>query len=156
PPAIADAPAAVDLPPVRGEITFTDVRVSYDGGPPVLNGVTLRVAAGERVAIVGPSGSGKSTMAMLVSRLRDPDSGTVSVDGHDLRTVTVKSLRRQVGVAFEESFLFSDTVRANIGYGRPEATDEEIEEAARIAQAHGFVRELPQGYDTMLGERGLT
>ncbi|HET9258163.1 MAG TPA: ABC transporter ATP-binding protein, partial [Pseudonocardiaceae bacterium] len=156
PPTIADAPAAVELPPLRGEITFTDVRVSYDGAPPVLNGVDLRIAAGERVAIVGPSGSGKSTVAMLVSRLRDPDSGTVAVDGHDLRTVTLKSLRRQVGVAFEESFLFSDTVRANIGYGRPGATDEDIERAARIAQVHGFVQELPRGYDTMLGERGLT
>jgi ATP-binding cassette subfamily B protein len=93
---------------------------------------------------------------MLVSRFYDPDSGSVAVDGHDLRTVTLKSLRRQVGMAFEESFLFSDTVRANIAYSQPNATDEEIEEAARIAQAHGFIQELPCGYDTMVGERGLT
>ena len=156
PPAIADAPDAVRLPELRGEITFANVHFGYDKGIPVLSGFDLHIAAGERVAIVGPSGSGKSTVVMLVSRFHDPDSGAVLVDGHDLRTVTVKSLRRQVGVAFEESFLFSDTVRANIGYGRPNATDQEIEEAARIAEAHGFVEELPRGYDTMVGERGLT
>ncbi|HEY3894661.1 MAG TPA: ABC transporter ATP-binding protein [Pseudonocardiaceae bacterium] len=156
PPAIADVPDAVQLPELRGEITFADVHFGYGAGPPVLNGVELHIAAGERVAIIGPSGSGKSTVAMLVSRFHDPDSGAVLVDGHDLRTVTLKSLRRQIGVAFEESFLFSDTVRANIAYGRPNATDQEIEEAARTAQAHGFIAELPRGYDTMVGERGLT
>jgi ATP-binding cassette subfamily B protein len=156
PPAIADAPDAVELPQLRGEITFRDVHFGYCEGPPVLRGFDLRIAAGERVAIVGPSGSGKSTVAMLVSRFHDPDSGSVAVDGHDLRTVTLKSLRRQVGMAFEESFLFSHTVRANIGYGRLNATDEEIEQAARMAQAHGFIQELPDGYDTMVGERGLT
>ena len=156
PPAIADDPEAVELPRLCGEVTFAGVHAGYGAGPPVLRGVDLHIAAGERVAIVGPSGSGKSTLAMLVSRFRDPDAGSVLVDGHDLRTVTVRSLRRQVGVAFEDSFLFSDTVRANIGYGRPGATDDEIEQAARIAQAHGFVQELPRGYDTMVGERGLT
>jgi ATP-binding cassette, subfamily B, bacterial len=156
PPAIADAPDAVRLPELRGEITFANVHFGYGEGTPVLSGFDLHIAAGERVAIVGPSGSGKSTVVMLVSRFHDPDSGAVLVDGHDLRAVTVKSLRSQVGVAFEESFLFSDTVRANIGYGRPNATDQEIEEAARIAEAHGFVEELPRGYDTMVGERGLT
>ena len=156
PPAIADAPGAVELPPLRGEITFAGVHFSYGDGPPVLRGFDLHIAAGERVAIVGPSGSGKSTVAMLVSRFRDPDSGTVSIDGQDLRGVTLKSLRRQIGMAFEDSFLFSDTVRENIRYGRPEATDEEIEEVARIAQAHDFITELPCSYDTMVGERGLT
>ncbi|MDQ2883492.1 MAG: ABC transporter ATP-binding protein/permease, partial [Actinomycetota bacterium] len=156
PPAIADAPDAVALPELRGEVTFADVHFGYGAGTPVLNGFNLHIAAGERVAIVGPSGSGKSTVAALVSRFRDPDSGAVLVDGHDLRTVTLKSLRRQVGVAFEDSFLFSDTVRANIGYGRPDATDEEIEHAARVAAAHGFIEELPRGYHTMIGERGLT
>jgi ATP-binding cassette, subfamily B, bacterial len=156
PPAIADAPDAVELPQLRGEVAFVDVHFGYGEGPAVLRGFDLRIAAGERVAIVGPSGSGKSTVAMLLSRFHDPNFGSVSVDGHDLRTVTLKSLRRQVGVAFEESFLFSDTVRANIRYGRPSATDEEIEDAARIAQAHGFIQELPCGYDTMVGERGLT
>ncbi|HET9116712.1 MAG TPA: ABC transporter ATP-binding protein, partial [Pseudonocardiaceae bacterium] len=156
PPAIADAPDAVQLPPLRGEIAFRGVHFGYGDGPPVLRGFDLCVAAGERVAIVGPSGSGKSTVAMLVSRFHDPNSGSVAVDGHDLRTVTVKSLRRQVGMAFEESFLFSDTVRANMRYGRPSATDDEIQDAARITQAHGFIQELPYGYDTMVGERGLT
>ncbi|HEX4102104.1 MAG TPA: ABC transporter ATP-binding protein [Pseudonocardiaceae bacterium] len=156
PPAIADAPDAVTLPELRGEITFADVHFGYGEGTPVLNGFDLHVAAGERVAIVGPSGAGKSTVAMLLSRFDDPDSGAVLVDGHDLRTVTLKSLRRQVGVAFEETFLFSDTVRANIGYGRPDATDDEIRHAARVAQAHGFIEELPLGYHTMIGERGLT
>jgi ATP-binding cassette subfamily B protein len=156
PPVITDAPDAVELPQLRGEIAFRDVHFGYGDGPPVLCGFNLHIASGERVAIVGPSGSGKSTLAMLLSRFHDPDSGSVVVDGHDVRTVTLKSLRRQVGVAFEESFLFSDTVGANIRYGRPSATDEEIEEAARIAQAHGFIQELPCGYDTMVGERGLT
>lgn len=156
PPAIADAPDAVSLPQLRGEITFAAVHFGYAEGAPVLSGVDLRIAAGERVAIVGASGSGKSTVAMLACRFYDPDSGAVLVDGHDLRTVTAHSLRRQLGVAFEESFLFSDTVRANISYGRPGATDQEIEEAARIAQAHGFIAQLPRGYDTMVGERGLT
>jgi ATP-binding cassette, subfamily B, bacterial len=156
PPTIADGPDAVELPPLRGEITFSDVHFGYGDGPPVLRGFDLHIDAGERVAIVGPSGSGKSTVAMLVSRFHDPDSGSVAVDGHDLHTVTVKSLRHQIGMAFEDSFLFSDTVRANIAYSRPNATDEEIEEAARIAQAHGFIQELPCGYDTMVGERGLT
>ena len=156
PPAIADAPDAVQLPQSRGEIAFRGVHFGYGDGPAVLRGFDLHIAAGERVAIVGPSGSGKSTAAMLLSRFHDPDAGSVTVDGHDLRTVTLKSLRRQVGVAFEESFLFSDTVRANIRYGRPSATDEDIEQAARIAHAHGFIEELPGGYDTMVGERGLT
>ncbi|MEO7193658.1 MAG: ABC transporter ATP-binding protein [Pseudonocardiaceae bacterium] len=156
PPAIADAPEAVPLPELRGEITFTGVHFGHAEGTPVLRGIELHIAAGERVAIIGPSGGGKSTLAMLVARFHDPDAGAVLVDGHDLRTVTLHSLRRQVGVAFEESFLFSDTVRANIAYGCPDATDQQIEEAARIAQAHDFVERLPRGYDTMVGERGLS
>ncbi|MGC8627831.1 MAG: ABC transporter ATP-binding protein, partial [Acidimicrobiales bacterium] len=155
-PAITDAPDAVDLPDIAGEITFSGVHFGYGDGPPVLQGLDLHIAAGERVAIVGPSGSGKTTAAMLVPRFYDPGAGTVMLDGHDVRHVTLASLRRQVGIAFEESFLFSDTVRANIAYGRPDATDEEIESAARAAQAHGFIMELPRGYDTVVGERGLT
>jgi ATP-binding cassette, subfamily B, bacterial len=155
-PAIADAPNAVELPSLEGDITYADVSLSYGSGPPVLRGFDLRIGAGERVAIVGPSGSGKSTVAMLVSRFYDPDAGAVLVDGHDLRGVTLHSLRRQIGVVFEESFLFSDSVRSNIAYGRPDATDEEIEAAARVAQAHEFIMELPRRYDTVVGERGLT
>jgi ATP-binding cassette subfamily B protein len=155
-PAIADPPGAVDLPPLRGEIVFSDVYFSYGRDRPVLQGFDLRVRAGERVAIVGASGSGKSTAAMLVSRFYDPEMGSVLVDGHDLRDVALASLRRQVGTVFEESFLFSDTVRSNIAYGRPGASDEEIEAAARAAQAHEFIERLPLGYATVVGERGFT
>ncbi|MFI5285343.1 MAG: ABC transporter ATP-binding protein [Candidatus Dormibacteria bacterium] len=156
PPAIADAPDAVDLPELRGDIRFSNVQFRYGDGDPVLRGVDLHIAPGERVALVGPSGSGKSTLAMLVPRFYDPIEGSVFVDGHDLRHVKLGSLRQQLGVVFEDSFLFSDSVRANIAYGRPEATDDEVEAAARVAQAHEFINELPRGYDTAIGERGLT
>ena len=155
-PAIADAPDAVELPEVRGDITFSGVRFRYGDGDPVLDGVDLHIAPGERVAVVGPSGSGKSTLAMLVPRFYDPVEGAVLIDGHDVRAVTLHSLRRQVGVVFEDSFLFSDSVRANIAYGRPDATVAQVEAAARAAQAHEFIDELPRGYDTAIGERGLT
>jgi ATP-binding cassette, subfamily B, bacterial len=165
-PLIADAPDAVELGRLRGEISFDAVELSYvdaselgetgDAGPPVLRGVDLRIAAGERVAIVGASGSGKSSLAMLVSRFYDPQRGSVSVDGLDVRGVTLRSLRSQIGMVFEESFLFSDSVHANIAYGRPSATDEEVRGAARAAQADEFIQALPRGYDTVIGERGLT
>jgi ATP-binding cassette subfamily B protein len=156
PPAIADPPDAIELPSLRGEIDFCDLSFAYGSSEPLLDGFDLHIAAGERVAIVGPSGSGKSTVAMLVPRFYDPDRGSVRVDGHDLRSVVLASLRRQIGVVFEESFLFSDSVRANIAYGRPDATQEEIEASARVAQAHEFIAALPRGYDTVVGERGLT
>ncbi|RNI20415.1 ABC transporter ATP-binding protein [Flexivirga caeni] len=155
-PSIADAPDAVDLPPLRGEVDLRGVRFAYDEDAPVLQGLDLHIDAGERVAIVGASGSGKSTVAALISRFYDPQSGTAAVDGHDLRSVSRHSLRRQVAVAFEESFLFSDSVRANIAYGRPDATDDEIRAAARAAAADDFIQALPQGYDTPVGERGLS
>ncbi|MDT8913409.1 ABC transporter ATP-binding protein [Amycolatopsis sp. PS_44_ISF1] len=156
PPAIADPPDAVELPPARGELRFDDVHFGYSGGAPVLRGFDLHIGAGERVALLGPSGSGKTTATMLVSRFRDPDSGAVLVDGHDVRTLRLESLRSQVGVVFEESFLFSESIRANIAYGRPGATDEEVAAAAEVAQAHGFITALPQGYHTVVGERGLS
>jgi ATP-binding cassette subfamily B protein len=156
PPAIADAPDALDLPELRGDIQFSNIHFRYGDADPVLRGVDLHIAPGERVAIVGPSGSGKSTLAMLVPRFYDPTEGAVFVDGHDLRHVKLGSLRRQLGVVFEDSFLFSDSVRANIAYGHPDATDDEVEAAARVAQAHEFISELPRGYDTAIGERGLT
>jgi len=156
PPAIADKPDAVDLPEIRGDIQFSNVHFQYGDGDPVLQGVDLHITPGERVAVVGPSGSGKTTLAMLVSRFYDPTEGSVTIDGHDVRDVTLRSLRRQVGVVFEDSFLFSDSVRANIAYGHPDATDEQVEAAARAAQAHDFIMELPRGYDTAIGERGLT
>ncbi|GAA4168650.1 ABC transporter ATP-binding protein [Gryllotalpicola koreensis] len=168
PPAIADAPDAVALAnPARGEIEFDGVRFSYEqhsayeqerhaDAHETLAGFSLRVAAGERVALVGASGSGKSTAAMLIPRFYDPGRGAVRVDGVDVRRLTLHSLRSQIGVVFEESFLFSDSVRSNIAYGRPEATDAEIERAARLAQADGFIAALPRGYDTVVGERGLS
>ncbi|HEY4277138.1 MAG TPA: ABC transporter ATP-binding protein [Conexibacter sp.] len=156
PPAIQDKPDAVELPVLRGELRLDDVHFGYDGEREVLSGFSLDVAPGERVAIVGPSGSGKTTATLLVSRFYEPDRGNVLVDGFDVRDVTLRSLRSQVGVVFEESFLFSETVRTNIAYGRPDATDAEVEAAARIAQAHGFITALPRGYDSIVGERGLT
>jgi ATP-binding cassette subfamily B protein len=154
-PKIADAPDAVELDDVRGAVVFDDVGFDFGDGL-VLDGLTLRIAAGERVAVVGASGSGKSTLASLLSRFHDPTSGRVLLDGHDVRGLTLHSLRRAVGVAFEESFLFSESIRDNIAYGRPSATDAEIESAARAARAHDFVLDLPDGYDTVVGERGLT
>ncbi|MEU4667895.1 ABC transporter ATP-binding protein [Amycolatopsis sp. NPDC023774] len=154
--AIADAPDAVDLPPARGELRFENVHFGYSPDAPVLRGFDLHIAAGERVALIGPSGSGKTTATTLVSRFHDPESGAVLLDGHDLRTVRLRSLREQVGVVFEESFLFSDTIRANIAYGKPGATDDEILAAAEVAEADAFIRALPQGYETVVGERGLS
>jgi ATP-binding cassette subfamily B protein len=156
PSAIVDPPDAIDLPELVGEIEFRHVDFAYGDGPGVLNGFNLHIAPGQRVALVGPSGSGKTTAAMLVSRFYDPGQGAVLVDGHDLRRVALHSLRSQVGVVFEESFLFSESVTDNIAYGRPDASMEDVERVARVAQADGFIRELPRGYETVVGERGLT
>ena len=154
--AVADPPDPVTLPPLRGDVDFQGVHFHYREGPPILQGVDLHIRAGERVAVVGPSGSGKSTLAMLVARFYDPTSGTVTVDGVDVRSAALGSLRRQVGIVYEDSFLFSDSVRANIAYGRPDATEDKTVAAARAARAHDFIEELPRGYDTIVGERGLT
>ncbi|MFC4243883.1 ABC transporter ATP-binding protein [Gryllotalpicola reticulitermitis] len=158
PPAIADAADATVLPTTRGAIEFDDVHFAYGDDPEheTLTGFSLRIGAGERVAVVGASGSGKSTAAMLIPRFYDPVRGSVRVDGIDVRRLTLHSLRSQIGVVFEESFLFSDSVRSNIAYGRPDASDEDIARAARIAQADGFIDRLPRGYDTVVGERGLS
>jgi ATP-binding cassette subfamily B protein len=155
-PAVTDAPGAYDLPELRGEIRFDAVRFGFWRSEPVLDGFDLRVAPGEVVALVGASGSGKSTAALLLSRFHDPQEGAVRIDGHDVRDVTLASLRSQIGMVFEESFLFSESLRDNIAYGRPDATDEEVEAAARAAEAHEFILRLPEGYDTVVGERGLT
>jgi ATP-binding cassette subfamily B protein len=155
-PKVADAADAVELPELRGEITFADVHFGFEPDRPVLTGFDLHIGAGERVALVGSGGSGKSTAAALISRLHDPDTGRVLLDGHDVRGLRLRWLRGRIAVAFEDSFLFSDTVEANIAYGRPGASAAEIEAAARAAAAHEFVEELPEGYRTRVGERGLT
>ncbi|MDQ3980435.1 MAG: ABC transporter ATP-binding protein, partial [Actinomycetota bacterium] len=155
-PVVTERPDAVELPRIRGELRFEEVTFGYLRSEPVLNGFSLTVEPGETVALVGPSGSGKSTVALLLPRFYDVQAGSVKVDGIDVRDVTVDSLRRQVGVVFEEIYLFSDTVRNNIAYGRPDATDEEVEAAARAAEAHEFIAALPDGYATRLGEGGLT
>ncbi|MBK3630818.1 ABC transporter ATP-binding protein, partial [Streptomyces sp. MBT49] len=143
----ADAPATVE---------FDDVAFGYDPDRPVLDGLTFEIRAGETLAVVGSSGSGKSTVSLLLPRLYDVTRGAVLVGGHDVRELTLDSLRAAIGLVPEDSFLFSDTVRANIAYGRPDATQEQIEAAARAAQADRFIAELPDGYDTTVGEHGLT
>ena len=155
PPAIQDAPDAVDLPAGGGEIEFRGVSFGY-GEQPIVRDFDLVLKPGERVALVGPSGSGKSTVAALVPRFYDVNEGAVLVNGVDVRRLKLNSLRRNIGVVFEESFLFSDSVRANIAYGRPDATEEEIIAAAKVAAANDFILELPRGYDTVVGERGLS
>ncbi|HEX8052784.1 MAG TPA: ABC transporter ATP-binding protein [Thermoleophilaceae bacterium] len=156
-PELEDGPDAVELPQVRGEIRFEDVTFQYDPDDEAtraLDGVDLTVAPGQTVALVGATGAGKSTLAKLVARFHDPTSGRVLVDGHDLRDVTERSLRSQLGIVPQEGFLFSGTIADNIAFGRPDATREEVEEAARAVRAHEFVERLEDGYDTEVGERG--
>ncbi len=155
-PSIEDRPDAQELTRVDGAISIEGVWFGYTPDHVVLQGLNLQVHAGERVALIGPSGSGKTTVAMLVARFFDPDAGRVLLDGRDVANLRLADLRRKVAFAFEDSFLFSDTVRANIAYGRPDASQSEIEAAARAAQAHDFVTALPDGYETVVGERGLT
>ncbi|WYB30425.1 ABC transporter ATP-binding protein [Streptomyces sp. SM1P] len=143
----ADAPAGIE---------FDDVTFGYEADRPVLDGFSLTVEPGETVAVVGASGSGKSTVSLLLPRFYDVSHGAVLIGGHDVRELTQASLRSAIGLVPEDSFLFSDTVRANIAYGLPDATQEQIETAARAAQAHGFISDLPHGYDTTVGEHGLT
>jgi ABC-type multidrug transport system fused ATPase/permease subunit len=153
-PDIVDRPDAIELPRVRGEISFDDVTFSYGDGEPALSGVSLTVPPGQTVALVGATGAGKSTLAKLVARFYDPDSGRVLVDGHDLRDVTERSLRSQLGIVPQEGFLFSGTIRDNIAFGRPDADDEDVRAAARAVGAHDFIERLPDAYDTEVGERG--
>ncbi len=155
-PLITEKDAAPGIQRGEGHVVFENVTFGYTVSDPVLKGFTLDVAPGETVALVGASGSGKSTVALLLPRFYDASEGSITIDGVDVRDVTLDSLRRAVGVVFEDPFLFSDSLRANIAYGRPDATDEEIYEAARAAEADGFIRALPEGYDTVVGERGLT
>jgi ABC-type multidrug transport system fused ATPase/permease subunit len=153
---VADHPAAVELPEGDGEIRFEDVSFSYLEGRPVLESLELALDAGTTLALIGHTGSGKTTLASLVPRFYDVESGRVLVDGADVRDVTLDSLRREIGVIPQDPFLFSTTVRENIAFGRPGMSEEEVERVARLAQAHEFVERLPQGYETVIGERGIT
>jgi subfamily B ATP-binding cassette protein MsbA len=154
-PEITDGPDAVALGKVEGEVLFDDVHFRYPTGDEVLHDVTFTMAPGEMVALVGRSGAGKTSIANLVCRFYDPTHGRILVDGHDLREVQLDSLRSQIAVVLQDTFLFNTTVRENLLYGKPDATDEELVTAAKAAYAHAFIEELPDGYETELGERGV-
>ena len=156
---IQERPGAIKLPAFRERVRFENVSFSYTGanGPEceILHNVNLETRAGEVVAIVGSSGAGKSTLVNLIPRFFDVTSGAIKIDGHDIRDVTLASLRAQIGVVTQETILFNDTVRNNVAYGQPHVTEEAVIEAAKAALAHDFIMRLPEGYDTMIGERGL-
>ena len=155
-PTIVERPHARHMPHGGGEIVFSDVTFGYSDDRPVLEDFTLRVPAGASVALVGATGSGKSTVARLLPRFYEPEHGNVYIDGADVRDVRLNELRRSIGIVFEDTFLFSDTVRNNIAYGRIDAGDEEIERAAKLAHAHEFITGLENGYDTVVGEQGFS
>jgi len=153
-PDITDAPGAPDLPPVAGRIEFQDVSLEYVPGRRALDGVSLMVEPGQLVALVGPSGAGKTSLTYLVLRLYDPTQGRILVDGRDIRSVTLNSLRQAIGVVTQETFLFHASVRENLQFAKSDATQAELEDACRAAFIHDFIASLPQGYDTVVGERG--
>jgi ATP-binding cassette subfamily B protein len=159
-PAIVDRPGARALPEPEhaGEVRFTGVRFNYESvsGRPVLDHLDLQLRAGESVALVGPTGCGKTTVARLVPRFYDVDAGSISLDGVDVRDLRVRDLRRAVGIVFEETFLFADSVRANIAFADPDAPEGAVQRAARLAGAHEFIEALPDGYDTVIGEHGYS
>ncbi len=153
-PEIVDAPDAIDLPPVRGAVAFEDVRAEYVPGEPVLRDVSFAAQPGQMVAIVGPTGAGKTTLINLIPRFYDVTGGTVTIDGHDVRQLSLDSLRSQIGIVLQDTFLFSSTVMDNIRYGKLDASDEEVIAAAKLVAADDFIQRLPDGYQTVLGERG--
>ena len=154
-PEIEDAPDATELVVSNGEVCFEQVNFSYQPERQVLHGVSFTIPAGHKLAVVGPSGSGKSTLARLLFRFYELDSGRITIDGQDIRGVTQQSLRRQIGIVPQDTVLFNETIRYNLQYARPDATHEEIERAAQLADIHDFIVSLPDGYDTVVGERGL-
>ncbi len=154
PEGVSDAPSARALPAIKGQVTFRHIWFSYDGDRWALKDVSLTARPGERIAVVGPSGAGKTTLINLIPRFYDPTQGTIAIDGHDLRSVTLRSLRQQIGLVPQETFLFQGTVRENIAYARPDASEESIIAAARVANAHDFISALTHGYQTVLGEDG--
>ncbi|HHX39892.1 MAG TPA: ABC transporter ATP-binding protein [Armatimonadetes bacterium] len=154
-PSVAEKPDAVPLPPVKGHVVVENVSFGYDPDKLVLKGVSLDVQPGQMIALVGPSGSGKSTLSNLIPRFYDPSEGRILIDGYDLRDVTLHSLRSQIGIVLQETLLFSGSIRDNLRYGAPEATDKELFEAAKAANAHDFIIEQENGYDTEIGERGM-
>ncbi len=153
-PDLVDRPGAKEMPTIKGKVEFIDVKAEYQKDQPVLRGISLKAEPGQTIAIVGPTGAGKTTIINLIPRFYDVSSGVVKIDDIDVRDVTMDSLRRQIGIVLQDSFLFSDTVMNNIRYGRLDATDEEVIAAAKLASADQFIERLPQGYQTMLGERG--
>lgn len=155
-PDVRDLPGAIDAPPFRGDVEFDRVSFGYEPDRVLLNNINLKVRAGQQIAIVGTSGGGKSTLVSLLVRLYDPISGSVKIDGRDLRDYTLDSLRSQISVVLQESLLFAATIRENIAYGVSNVSDREIIAAAKLANAHDFIEALPQGYDTVVGERGST
>jgi ATP-binding cassette subfamily B protein len=151
---VGDIPGAADVRLLKGEVEFRNVSFGYQPGSAVLRGISLTARPGETIALVGPSGSGKTTLATLLQRFYSVSDGAITIDGVDIRDMTQHSLRSQIGVVFQDAHLFNDTVRANIAYGRPHATHAEVEAAARAAHAHDFILDLPDGYDTVVRERG--
>ena len=154
-PDVREPSEPIRLPVIRGELTFTGVSFRYPERPGALKRIHLHIRAGERIAVVGASGSGKSTLIKLISRLYDPDEGEIRLDGVPLRNLSLAQLREAVGYVFQETFLFGSTIRENIRFARPDATDDEVTAAARAAYAHDFIADCPQGYDTWVGERGV-
>lgn len=154
-PDVADKPDAVEAGVIEGRVAFEDVSFSYNGKDPVLRRFSLDIPRGKTVAIVGPTGAGKSSVASLLLRFYDIQAGCITLDGRDIRQYTLSSLRRSIGIVQQDVFLFSDSIRENIAYGRPDATEHEIIEAAKLADAHEFIMKLPDGYDSAIGERGV-